>query len=68
MHELSSMAKSLQDLTIAQVIFGEVELLIDSVLLLRTLTLYPPMRSGCSFQPSRGSSSTVTLIDLVKMH
>lgn len=50
MRQLSYMAKSLQDLRIAQVIFGEVELLVDSVLLLRTLTLYPPMGSGCSSQ------------------
>lgn len=50
MHESSYMAKSLQDLRIAQVIFGEVELLVDSVVLLRTLTLYPPMRSGHSSQ------------------
>lgn len=50
MHESSYMAKSLQDLRIAQVIFGEVELLVDSVVLLGTLTLYPPMRSGRSSQ------------------
>lgn len=50
MHESSYMAKSLQDLRIAQVIFGEVELLVDSVVLLRTLTLYPPIRSGRSSQ------------------
>lgn len=49
MHESSYMAKSLQDLRIAQVIF-EVELLVDSVVLLRTLTLYPPIRSGRSSQ------------------